>query len=237
MGGFLQDNKGDNSSMRLVFIVFMITTVTLLVIITALMIRTYLTGIGDSEDLKEIIKWITGGTLGGYLAKVAQKKIEETPVKPVAVKFPQPPPVSGVDGIVIDRIFEDDKKTLSECGVWVKDKFVFYFKGLELPWRNNEREVSRIPSGEFDAIAAKRPNGKFSIRFLEVVGRSWILIHIANYIREIRGCIAPGLKFADIDGDGMIDVSDSKKVMTALEKHFPLGTGLKIWVRDRFNET
>jgi|LSQX01.3.fsa_nt_gb hypothetical protein len=236
MGGFLQDGNNNNSSLRLVFIVYMIATVTLLVIIIALMIRSSLTGIGNSEDLKEIIKWITGGTLGGYLAKVAQKKIEETPVA-VKPKFPQPPPVSGVDGIVIDRIFEDDKKTLSECGVWVKDKFVFYFKGLELPWKNNEVGVSRIPSGEFDAIAAKRPNGKFSIRFLEVVGRTWILIHIANYIREIRGCIAPGLKFADIDGDGLIDVSDSKKVMTALEKHFPLGTGLKIWVRDRFNET
>jgi hypothetical protein len=224
--------------MRLVFIVFMIVTVTLLVIITALVIRTYLSGVGNAEDLTDLIKWLTTGSLGGYLAKVAQKKIEvaepkEEP-KPEPRSLPSPPPVMGVNGIVVDRFFESGKKTLSECGIWKDNKFVFYFKGLELPWRNNEVEVSRIPSGTFQAIAAKRPNGKFSIRFLDVIGRTWILIHIANYLREIRGCIAPGLHFKDIDGDGVMDVSDSLKVMQALEKHFPLGTELTVWVRDKF---
>jgi len=212
----------------------MIVTVTLLVIIAALVIRTHLSGVGNAEDLSDLIKWLTTGSLGGYLAKVAQKKIETTEPEKEKQRLPEPPPVFGVDGIVVDRFFESGKKTLSECGIWKNNKFVFYFKGLELPWRNNEVEVSRIPSGTFQAIAAKRPNGKFSIRFLDVVGRTWILIHIANYLRDIRGCIAPGLRFEDIDGDGVMDVADSLRVMRELEKQFPLGTELTVWVRDKF---
>jgi hypothetical protein len=43
--------------------------------------------------------------------------------------------------------------------------------------------------------------------------RSGIKIHVANYTRQLRGCIAPGLSHADIDKDGIMDVVSSTKAL------------------------
>ena len=69
---FLKDDNGNDSSMRLVFIIFMVVTVTLLVIIAALMIRSHLAGAGDTNAFDDLLKWLTTGSLGGLLEKVAQ---------------------------------------------------------------------------------------------------------------------------------------------------------------------
>lgn len=64
---------------------------------------------------------------------------------------------------------------------------------LELPWRDNRREVSCIPVGKYKLrrwASARHPVS------LEILGeepeRSAVLIHPANRTKEIRGCIALG---------------------------------------------
>ena len=63
---------------------------------------------------------------------------------------------------------------------------------LELPWRDNLRNVSCIPEGVYPLV--KRYSARFGwhIMVKNVPGRSFILFHPANdALRELRGCIAP----------------------------------------------
>lgn len=62
---------------------------------------------------------------------------------------------------------------------------------IELPWLQNQRNVSCIPEGRYEL--RKRFIKKFGLHLL-VVGvpdRSWILIHPANDAKtQLKGCIA-----------------------------------------------
>ena len=50
----------------------------------------------------------------------------------------------------------------------------------------------------------------------DVFDRDGIKVHIANYVKELLGCIAPGSKHVDMNHDGIIDVSDSGKTLKAM---------------------
>ena len=63
---------------------------------------------------------------------------------------------------------------------------------IELPWLNNERNVSCIPEGEYELKARYSVKFKHHLHLINVDGRSLILLHPANNAkRELRGCIAP----------------------------------------------
>lgn len=72
---------------------------------------------------------------------------------------------------------------------------------IELPWKNNLKQVSCIPEGKY--VLRKRYSTQFQWH-LECVGvknRNLILIHPANYaLKELQGCIAPVTK---LSGAGM----------------------------------
>lgn len=63
---------------------------------------------------------------------------------------------------------------------------------LELPWRNNEPGISRIPAGTYSANM--RTDGKrgWRLQLKDVKDRKWVQIHIGNYQRQIEGCILVG---------------------------------------------
>lgn len=76
-----------------------------------------------------------------------------------------------------------------------------WWYSLELPDRNNSTNISRIPAGEY--ICKKRYSPRFkryTYHLQDVVGRTWILIHSANfagdtekgYQSHLNGCIAFG---------------------------------------------
>lgn len=67
------------------------------------------------------------------------------------------------------------------------------YQTLELPWRENAHGVSCIPPGTYPVTL------KFSPKFqrmmpliLDVPGRTSILIHPANSVTELEGCVAIG---------------------------------------------
>lgn len=81
---------------------------------------------------------------------------------------------------------------------------------LELPWRNNQPRTSCIPEGIYPMVLEYSPAFNRKLWELkDVPGRSEVKIHPANYVTQLRGCIAPGLKYADLNGDGTIDVASS----------------------------
>jgi len=109
-------------------------------------------------------------------------------------------------------------------------------KTMELKWNDNKRGASCIPptieiiNGKEKRVlepynVVPRTSSKYSHHFI-ILGtepRKYVLFHPANYSRQLRGCIAPGMKHRDIDGDGLTDVVSSKKAMNILLEKFPQG--------------
>ena len=63
---------------------------------------------------------------------------------------------------------------------------------IELPWLNNQRNVSYIPEGEYELKARYSEKFGHHLQIVNVDGRTLILIHPANNAKqELRGCIAP----------------------------------------------
>ena len=75
-------------------------------------------------------------------------------------------------------------------------------KTLELPWRENRLNVSRIPGGRYQVQPYGSHHNGDCYRFLDwqTKPRSGILIHVANVANELEGCIAVGEDFGMIRG-------------------------------------
>lgn len=121
--------------------------------------------------------------------------------------------------ILIERVLESNKQTLGEFYVLNDQNHVLeHFRSLELPYLNNKRRVSSIPLGTYIAIKHVSPKFGECLWLQDVEGRSEILVHAGNYHTQILGCILIGLDLADINGDGYLDVTSSRKAMKKLMK-------------------
>jgi hypothetical protein len=84
----------------------------------------------------------------------------------------------------------------------------FTCRTLELPWRNNEKQISCIPAGEYDVeIRLSNKYGRvYWVR--HVPNRTYILIHSGNYAGDkskgykshVMGCILLGKKSGFLGG-------------------------------------
>lgn len=80
---------------------------------------------------------------------------------------------------------------------------------LELPWRDNERQVSAIPAGHYRVQRVQSPKFGDTFEVTGVEGRSHILFHKGNTTADTNGCILVGSSFVDLDGDGDQDLGGS----------------------------
>ena len=82
------------------------------------------------------------------------------------------------------------------------------------------------------------PMDVYTPEILGVTGRSGLRIHVANYTRQLEGCIAPGYTLVDLDKDGKIDISQSTAAYDALVDCLLTGglrdsaEGFRITIRD-----
>lgn len=90
---------------------------------------------------------------------------------------------------------------------------IFECVTLELPWFNNQRNISCIPGGVYMVYKNVNSDGKAVYKFEYVIERTYIQIHSANFLRQLLGCIAVGERFNDLDGDGLTDVTYSGKTL------------------------
>lgn len=118
-------------------------------------------------------------------------------------------------GLEIHRIYQTEELTLGIFFLNEKPSFI----SLELPWKNNESQVSCIPIGEYLCVRRKASANitadigeAFEIK--SVPNRSDILIHVANYPKEIKGCVAIGMRW----GWNLEGVFDSKLAFKSLMK-------------------
>jgi hypothetical protein len=66
------------------------------------------------------------------------------------------------------------------------------FFSLELPWRDNEKEKSCIPPGDYVCVDYSSPKYPQAFLVRGVPGREDILIHPGNQVQDTKGCILPG---------------------------------------------
>lgn len=132
-----------------------------------------------------------------------------------------------------------EKQTHGTLTVYDEDsgEEVFKCRTLELPWKDNQRNISCIPEGYYDVITRQSPKYGLHLHVTEVPDRSLILFHWGNYAgsmnprtgqSDIRGCILVGEKFIDLDGDGLADITNSRKTMKALMDVAPKGFVLHV---------
>lgn len=101
----------------------------------------------------------------------------------------------------------------------------FNCKTLELPWRDNQPNLSCIPTGIYHTIIRQSP--KFGIVYWlqNVPNRSYILIHSGNvagdkekgYKTNVYGCILLGKKMGTLWGQRA--VLNSRITVNAFKRH------------------
>lgn len=87
---------------------------------------------------------------------------------------------------------------------------------LELPWKKNQRYISRIPAGQY-VVEPDTTKKRSVFRLSNVPNRSGILIHIGNHWTEISGCILVGTKFGVTSkGRGVLESSRAFRTLTEI---------------------
>lgn len=124
--------------------------------------------------------------------------------------------------ITVDRIGEHDEQTYGVLRIGRRPRFVT----CEDIWRENQREVSCIPCGEYLCVEYDSP--RFGRTYLVdgVPDRSGILFHPGNNHVDTRGCILVGSSFASESGAS--GITNSRSAFTSFlrllknEKQFEL---------------
>lgn len=117
---------------------------------------------------------------------------------------------------ILARLSQDEKETLGIMFLFSGLAVIGKFATLEPPWKNNEKKTSCIPAGGY--LCTPRTSPKFGDHFIlhGVDGRDFILIHKGNYSTDTEGCILLGYEHADINRDGVIDVTRSGAALAFL---------------------
>lgn len=101
--------------------------------------------------------------------------------------------------LVLTRLKDSGKSTLGVLKIECDDNFMLYT--LELPYKDNEKRISCIPCGEYPlSYRSADQSGKYKYDHIlveDVPNRSYILFHVANYPKDILGCIGTGLTQAE----------------------------------------
>lgn len=103
--------------------------------------------------------------------------------------------------LVLNRFFSNQKWTLGTISFG--DTFLFT---LELPWKDNEKNKSCIPTGIYKCelttnrktLGGKKIAKAYEIR--DVPNRSGILIHAGNSVKDTSGCILLGSNLYHLNG-------------------------------------
>ena len=88
---------------------------------------------------------------------------------------------------------------------------------LELPWRNNLNDISRIPAGAYKAKTRTDGDLGWRIQLDPVPKREFVEIHIGNFPKNSIGCILLGTGRSTTDG---CNVTGSAQALTDLRSRY-----------------
>lgn len=90
---------------------------------------------------------------------------------------------------------------------------------LELPWKDNAPQVSCIPAGTYLCKRIQSPHHGNTFEITGVPGRSKVLLHKANTIADLLGCVGVGEAFNVVNGKrGITESGKGFGEFLALEK-------------------
>lgn len=106
----------------------------------------------------------------------------------------------------------------------------FNFFTLELPYLENQKNISAIHPGLYKAHKYFSPSFNREVILLkDVPNRTWIELHPGNYTSQIEGCILPGDGVKYLNDDGTPDVTNStatlNKLLDMLPDEFEISIG------------
>ncbi|KAB1068999.1 hypothetical protein F6U93_04390 [Tamlana haliotis] len=102
---------------------------------------------------------------------------------------------------------------------------------IELPWHDNERNISCIKEGTY--TVKKRYSSKFKhhLQLIDVYNRKLILIHPGNDAKkDLRGCIAPVTQLSGI-GKGALSRALHTKLISLCYQHLDLNNTLTLTIK------
>lgn len=102
-------------------------------------------------------------------------------------------------------------------GRWYADNGSFLAYSMERPWVDNAPFTSCIPEGKYGIVDYNSPkfgdtyalvNHELDVGVYEGEAKRFaILIHKANWPRQLHGCVAPGTKLSALDGEWSVSSS------------------------------
>lgn len=104
---------------------------------------------------------------------------------------------------------------------------------VEKPWNNNKKSESCFPAGHYEVRRHESPSKGdcFSISNPDVGVtvngpslRTHCLFHVANYPRDVEGCVGPGEHFMQ----SAWGVSNSRNTMDMLKEKYPDGWDMEV---------
>lgn len=115
--------------------------------------------------------------------------------------------------VILKRTSDDGIQTLGEL-----THNQFSCKTLERPWKNNLKDISCIPKGQYKVSWTFSPRlMKYTYEILNVLNRKGIRIHSGNYFFDVDGCIILGDSVKDINNDKKKDVLNSRVTLQKFE--------------------
>lgn len=114
---------------------------------------------------------------------------------------------------ILKRNSDDGTQTLGTL-IYVNGKNLFECKTLELPWKDNQSNISCIPMGEYLCELRYSPSFKKMLyEIKDVPQRTEILLHGASFYTDLKGCVSVGNQLKDLNGDGKLDVMASQATL------------------------
>lgn len=122
---------------------------------------------------------------------------------------------SKVESAVLTRNSDNGVETRGKLIIKKLDGTIFSCDTLELPYKNNQHDISCISQGTYLCSLKPFHNTKM-YELSPTAPRTGIFIHSGNEYTDVLGCILLGDSYSDINSDGQLDVINSKNTITAM---------------------
>lgn len=103
--------------------------------------------------------------------------------------------------LVLTRKWNTIDGIYGELNIYEMGVLLFSCKTVELPWKDNKKSISCIPTGIYACQRGYYYRGGYqTFEILSVPNRTEIKIHIANVPIDLEGCIGLGKSFGWVKG-------------------------------------